>query len=220
MNEANAPKTAIISGASGLVGTSLLSMLLADDRYGKIISVARKPLGFTHEKLVEHIVDFGMLPQVFEGLAADHGYCCLGTTIKTAGSKERQYTIDHDYVVDFAQGCLGAGVTRFTVVSSIGADAASSNFYLRTKGEMERDLKTIPFRGLCLMQPSLLMGDRKEHRTGEKTASAVMNLIAPLMVGRLKKYRGVSVSSVAATMIREMWSGAEGVITIPSDQIR
>ena len=155
--------------------------------------------------------DFEKLPSAISGIKADHGFCCLGTTIKTAGSKEKQYVIDHDYVVEFAKGCLQAGVKRFAVVSSIGANDRSSNFYLRTKGEMERDLKTIPFKGLYIIQPSFLLGARKEFRTGEKTAIAIMKVLNPLMAGRLKKYRGIEASSVAGSMISNVLHAEDGV---------
>ncbi len=211
--------TAIISGATGLVGTQLLQQLLSDPGYHKIIAVVRKPLDITHEKLEQKVIDFGQLPGVFEGVKADHGYCCLGTTIKTAGSKEKQYIIDHDYVVAFARACHEAGVTGFAVVSSIGADAKSSNFYLRTKGEMERDIEKISFQGIYIVRPSFLLGERKEFRTGEKTAIAAMKVLNPLLIGGLKKYRGVGASAVAQCMIRVVRSSAGGVKFIRSDEI-
>jgi uncharacterized protein YbjT (DUF2867 family) len=99
---ANQKMTAIISGATGLVGEQLLNQLLSDPAYGKVIAVVRKPLEIIHEKLEQQVIDFAQLPAALAGIKADHGYCCLGTTLKTAGSKERQYIIDHDYVVWFA----------------------------------------------------------------------------------------------------------------------
>ena len=150
---------------------------------------------------------------------ADHGFCCLGTTIKTAGSKEKQYIIDHDYVVGFARACHAAGVTRFAVVSSIGASPSSGNFYLRTKGEMERDLQKIPFDALYILKPSFLMGDRKESRPGEKTGIAVMKFLMPVMVFGLKKYRGVPATNVACCMISAVNSNNLGINVIMSDKI-
>jgi uncharacterized protein YbjT (DUF2867 family) len=164
--------TAIISGASGLVGEQLLTQLLDDKNYEKVIAVVRKPLDLKHEKLVQEVIDFGKLPAAIAGINADHGYCCLGTTIKKAGTKDNQYIIDHDYVVEFARGCHAAGVRRFAVVSSIGANPESSNFYLRTKGKMEQDVKLIPFDGIYILQPSFLLGGRKEYRAGEKAGIA------------------------------------------------
>jgi uncharacterized protein YbjT (DUF2867 family) len=215
---ANQKKTAIISGATGLVGEQLLTQLLDDPFYGKVIAVVRKPLELTHEKLEQKLIDFAQLPAAIAGLQADVGYCCLGTTLKKAGSKEKQYIIDHDYVVWFARGCHNAGANRFVVVSSIGANAGSSNFYLRTKGEMERDLQKIPFNGLFILQPSFLLGDRKEVRSGEKIGIAVMRVLKPLMIGRLKKYRGVQASAVASCMRRQILSEERGITIIQSDE--
>jgi uncharacterized protein YbjT (DUF2867 family) len=211
--------TALVSGASGLVGEQLLQQLLNQIQYTRVIAVARKPLPVSHAKFDQLVTDFGRLPEALHGLKADHGYCCLGTTLKTAGSKKNQYIIDHDYVVSFATACHTAGVQYFAVVSSIGANAGSSNFYLRTKGEMERDLQKIPFRGLYILQPSFLLGDRKEFRAGEKIAIPVMRALKPLMIGGLKKYRGVLASAVAACMIRYFLREEKGVKIIRSDNI-
>jgi uncharacterized protein YbjT (DUF2867 family) len=212
-------RTAIISGATGLVGEQLLNQLLSDAVYRKVIAIVRKPMDLVHEKLEQKVIDFGQLPETITGLKADDGYCCLGTTIKAAGSKERQYVIDHDYVVEFAKGCHQTGVTRFAVVSSIGANADSANFYLRTKGEMECDLKKIPFKAIFILQPSMLLGGRKEFRAGEKAAIALMHVMNPLMIGGLKRYRGVQASDVARCMISHIISAENGVkIIYPSLQ--
>jgi uncharacterized protein YbjT (DUF2867 family) len=193
--------------------------LLADSRYGKVIAVVRKKTAITNVKLEQLVIDFKLLPGALKGLTADHGYCCLGTTLKTAGSKENQYVIDHDYVVQFALGCVSAGVTRFAVVSSLGANAGSANFYLRTKGEMEQDLRNIDFKALFILQPSILMGDRKEVRTAEKAAISLMKMLNPLMVGGLSKYKGVQADTVAACMVRNVNSEKGSVSIITSDNI-
>jgi uncharacterized protein YbjT (DUF2867 family) len=215
----NELKTAIVAGATGLVGEQLLNQLMSDHAYGKIIAVVRKPLAVAHEKLEQVVTDFGELPQVLGQLKADHGFCCLGTTIKQAGTQEKQYIIDHDYVVAFARGCKAAGVSRFAVVSSVGANAASSNFYLRTKGEMERDLQMIPFQSLYILQPSLLLGERREFRAGERTAAAIIKVLNPLLVGRLKIYRGVTASAVAKKMVTLANGKKDGVKFVRSNEI-
>ena len=219
MNEPLRQYTALISGATGLVGEQLLTLLLNDPAYNKVIAVVRTQMEMNHAKLQQVVTGFEKLPGAMEGMKADHGFCCLGTTIKTAGSKEKQYIIDHDYVVAFATGCHKAGVTRFAVVSSIGANAASSNFYLRTKGEMERDILTIPFLTTLIMQPSFLFGERKEFRAGEKTAISVMKVLNSVMLGPLKKYRGVQVKAVAGVMVSQVKSEKPGVTFIRSDEI-
>lgn len=126
-------KTAIVAGASGLAGAALMKQLVAHPDFVTIYSVSRRPLGIVSEKVAEIVIDFDGLPENLAGLTVDCAFCCLGTTLKTAGSKERQYVIDHDYVVHFAQACKAMNVPVFAVVSSIGAAAASRNFYLRTK---------------------------------------------------------------------------------------
>jgi uncharacterized protein YbjT (DUF2867 family) len=213
------PQTAIISGATGLVGEQLLQQLLVHPEYDKVIVITRKTLPFTHEKLEQRVIDFERLPAGLAGIRGDHGFCCLGTTLKAAGSKERQYRIDHDYVIAFATACLDAGVRRFAIVSSIGASALSSNFYLRTKGEMEHDLRKLPFNSLLILQPSLLMGERKESRTGEALAIKIMKYFNPVMIGSLRKYRGVAVNEVARCMIDNIQFSGEGIKVITSDKI-
>jgi uncharacterized protein YbjT (DUF2867 family) len=210
---------AILAGATGLVGEQLLMQLLDHPEYRKVLVVSRKPLDVTHAKLEQRIIDFGLLPGAMSGLQADHGFCCLGTTIKKAGSKEVQYRIDHDYVVGFARGCAASGVKRFAAVSSVGANPGSSNFYLRTKGEMEQDIREVPFERTVIVQPSLLMGERKESRTAEKIAVYVMGILNPLMMGSLKKYRGVPVEVVARGLISHTLSGPDGLRTISSEYL-
>jgi uncharacterized protein YbjT (DUF2867 family) len=219
MMEKQHKKTAIIAGATGLVGEQVINQLLADPYYGKIIAVVRKPMLMQHDKIEQRVVNFEQLRTSLVGIKADHGFCCLGTTIKAAGSKEKQFRVDHDYVIEFAQACQVAGVNRFGAVSSIGADASSSNFYLRTKGQMEADLQKISFEGLYILQPSLLLGERMEHRTGEKAATIIMKLLNPLFVGGLKKYRGVQASDVAACMIRVVKSDESSFRYISSNEI-
>jgi uncharacterized protein YbjT (DUF2867 family) len=211
--------TAIITGATGLVGSELLNQLLSDANYERIIAVVRKPLEIENEKLVQKVIDFEKLVSSLEGIKADHAFCCLGTTIRKAGSKEVQYHIDHDYVINFANGCYSSGVSRFAVVSSSGADNKSGNFYLRTKGEMEEDLKKLPFEGLYILRPSLLLGKRKEFRFGEVIAKAIMQVINPLMTGKLRRFRGIYASRVAKGMTGMVNSNLTGVRIIESDKI-
>jgi uncharacterized protein YbjT (DUF2867 family) len=211
--------TAIITGATGLVGSELLNQLLSDVNYERIIAVVRKPLEIEHEKLVQKVIDFEKLTLSLEGIKANHAFCCLGTTIRKAGSKEVQYHIDHDYVIDFANVCCASGISRFAVVSSSGADNKSGNFYLRTKGEMEEDLKKLPFEGLYILRPSILMGKRKEFRFGEIIAKAVVKTVNPLMVGRLRRFRGIYASCVANGMISAANGNVTGVSIIESDKI-
>ncbi|HNX66337.1 MAG TPA: oxidoreductase [Bacteroidales bacterium] len=212
-------KTALITGASGLVGSELLKQLLADEDYAKVIALVRTPLETRHEKLIQKIVDFETISASMEDIRADHAFCCLGTTIRKAGSQARQYRIDHDYVVCFAKACIAAGISKFAVVSSAGAKTKTGNFYLRTKGEMEEELRKVPFEGLYILRPSLLMGKRKEFRLGELIAKGAMKVINPLLAGGLKRYRGIEASRVASGMIKAV-EGPGGVHIFESDKIQ
>jgi len=194
-------KTAIIAGSTGLVGNALFNQLILDDNYSSVIALVRKQNNSNHHKAQTVIVNFNDLSVSRENIVATHAYCCLGTTIKNAGSKEAQYKIDHDYVIAFAKFCKQIEVKTFTVVSSMGANFESKNFYLKTKGMMEEDLKLLGFESLVIVRPSLLLGNRNEFRLGEKIATLCMNLFSPLFVGSLKKYKGIKAETVAKAMI-------------------
>ena len=212
-------KTAIISGATGLIGNELMHQLLNSSDYNQVIAVVREPLELKHPKLIEKIIDFESLSSDLVNITAHQAFCCLGTTIKTAGSKERQYRIDHDYVVEFAKATKAIGVEQFAVVSSIGANQNSSNFYLKTKGQMETDVLQIPFKSICIVRPSILFGNRKEFRFMEKVSIRIMKLLNPLFIGSIRKYRGVEASKVAACMIATLNNLIEGISIVESDKI-
>jgi len=212
-------KIAVVSGASGLVGSELIDLLLKDNYYDQVVAVVRKPIEIKNEKLIQKVIDFENISSAFGELKADDGFCCLGTTIKSAGSQEKQYRIDHDYVVEFGKASFNIGVRKLAVVSSIGSDKDSKNFYLRTKGSMEEDLKKIPFEALFIMRPSFLLGKRKEFRFGEKAGLIFLFLFQPFMVGRLRKYRGIKAHCVAKGMVERVKSEKNGINIIESDNI-
>jgi uncharacterized protein YbjT (DUF2867 family) len=213
-------KTAVITGASGLVGSALIKQLIDRPEFDRIVSLVRKPGNSISEKVTEIVIDFDKLPEITEEFTADCAFCCLGTTLKTAGSKERQYAIDHDYVVNFALACKSRGVPVFAVVSSIGASARSANFYLRTKGEMERDCSLLNFRKTIIMRPSILIGQRPQFRLGEKIGIIAIRIFAFLSFGTLNKYAGIRVERIAERMILEALSEAHaGVCIVESDEI-
>ena len=163
-------KTAVVAGASGLVGSALIKRLTGTAEYGQIHILVRKELDLVHPKLVQHIVVFDQLESCNFGFRADDAYCTLGTTISKAGSKNAFIRVDRDYVCSFAEMAKDIGVTGFFVVSSMGANPASAIFYNKIKGLMEGDLNKIGFPRLGIFRPSLLLGPRKEKRAGEKFA--------------------------------------------------
>jgi uncharacterized protein YbjT (DUF2867 family) len=189
--------TVWVAGGSGLVGGELLSLLLADDSFGAVVSVGRRNLPLTHPRLQQAIVDFAA-PSSLESLPApDAAFCCLGTTIGRAGSREAFRAVDHDAVVAFAKAARQKGARHFLHVTALGADAGSRVFYNAVKGQAEDSVAGLGFEGVAAFQPSILDGDRAESRPMERVGLAVTRTLGPL----LGKYRPTPVSAVAAAMI-------------------
>ncbi|MBF9252019.1 oxidoreductase [Pontibacter sp. 172403-2] len=212
-------RTALIAGASGLVGGHCLRQLLQSDRYSQVISVGRHEMPLIHPKLEQLIADFDDLKSYATDMVADDVYCCLGTTIKKAGSKQAFYKVDHTYVVQLAQVTAGKGAAQFLVVSAMGADAGSMIFYNKVKGEMERDVQLPELETVHIFRPSLLLGEREEVRSGEEIASKVMEPLSKLMVGPLKKYKPIAAETVAKAMLYAATLNQHGVHIHPSDAI-
>lgn len=150
---------------------------------------------------------------------ADDIFCAIGTTIKKAGSQENQYRIDCEYPNNIAKLAKENGAKQFALVSSIGANKNSNNFYLRTKGDLEEKLKSLNFNSLIIMRPSLILGNRKEFRLGEKTAIIFAKIVSPLFIGGLKKYKGVNASNIAQSMILHSNNGNQGLKIVESAEI-
>lgn len=212
-------RTAIILGSTGLIGSHLLQMLLENDYYERIVTFVRKDSGVKHAKLVEYIINFDK-PDLYRDLVKGNDvYCCLGTTIKKARTKENFEKIDAFYPAVFADIAAFNKVDQFLIVSSIGADVDSSNFYLRTKGRCEEAIRAAAIPSISIFRPSLLLGDRKESRLGERISQYVMPLLSPLMQGKLKKYRPIETSAVAKAMFGVAQQGDPGIHVFESDAI-
>lgn len=205
------PKTALLAGATGLIGSQLLPLLLASERYSKVIVVGRKSVGTVHPKLTQVVTDLDHLEDVRLQLIADDVYCCLGTTMRQAGSKEAFYKVDFLYVVSLAALTASNFAAQFMVVSSLGADAEARVYYSRVKGEMEAAVREIPFRAIHIFRPSLLLGNRARPRLGERVAAVVLRVLNPLLRGPLQKYRAVPGAAVAAAMLRAAEEDGGGV---------
>ncbi|MBB6004722.1 oxidoreductase [Arcicella rosea] len=191
-------KTAIIIGATGLVGSTLVKQILDNPNYSKVTLLLRKPLDIQHPKLQQEIVDFDK-PDATK-IVGDDLFCAMGTTLSKAGSKEAQYKIDCTYPYEFGKIAKSNGVKQYILVSSIGSDANSNTFYLRTKGDLEQKIKALDFESFISVRPSFILGDRQEFRLGEKIGIVLAKAISPLLIGSLKKYRGIEATQIAKAM--------------------
>lgn len=199
-------KTALILGASGLVGGVLLQKLLNDDRYQQITCFLRRPLSAKvidchGDKIQPIVVDFDHLADYQSYFHVDHIYVCLGTTIKDAGSQDAFRKVDYEYVFSAAQCAKEAGCQSVVWISSVGANPNSRNFYLRTKGLLQRDIETLGLPYAVPIEPSLLLGKRSQFRLGEWLAIKLLPAISWLLIGPWKKYRPVPAEVVAQQMI-------------------
>lgn len=206
----------IILGGSGLVGQQLLQQALTNPLLTSVIAPTRKALT-AHPKLLNPIVDFADLPEDADWWNADIVLCALGTTMKLAGSKERFFEIDHDYVMRAATLARQAGTPVFVYNSSLGANAAATSFYLQFKGQLEQNLEKLGFRSLGIVRPSFLDGGaRPDKRPGEAVAIAIAKSFEPLLP---KRYRAVSTSKVASAMWKLAMKPEAGVTVVESDTI-
>jgi len=193
-------KTAIIVGASGLIGRSLVRKLLEDNRYKSVKVFVRRSINISNSKLAELIVDFDKITDWKNKITGDELYSAMGTTIKKAGSKEAQYKIDVTYQYEFAKAASENGMRGYFLVSSSGANANSKLFYMRIKGELEEKVKLLPFNKIRIFRPSLLLGERDEKRFGEKAAEKLLKIVVPLFPF-LKNQRPIEGEKVAKAMI-------------------
>ena len=194
-------RTAVLLGASGLVGGFCLRTLVADKSYAGIILLNRRELAVAPDRrLSQRMVDFENLSAA-EFAGAQVVFCSLGTTIRKAGSQEAFRRVDLEYPLAAAKAARQTGAKQFVLVSSVGADPLAKNFYLRTKGELEREISNLGFSTVHILRPSLLLGKREEFRLGERVAMAAMPLLNFAMLGGLRRYRAISAESVGRAMV-------------------
>jgi uncharacterized protein YbjT (DUF2867 family) len=191
-------KTALLIGATGLVGAALVDLLLDDSQFEKVKVFVRRGTGKWHSKLEEHRVDFDALDTWKEMLKGDVLFSALGTTLKKAGSKEAQYKIDFIYQYEVAKAAAENGVPVLVLVSSAGATPQSRIFYSRIKGELEQEVQTFSFSYIHILQPGILKGQRQEFRMGERIGIGILNVLGTLP--GLRKYRPVPAATVARAM--------------------
>jgi uncharacterized protein YbjT (DUF2867 family) len=211
-------KSALLLGATGLTGGHLLNLLLESEDYHTVYIYSRRPIGVQNPKLKELIIDF----DTYEGtVEADNVFCCLGTTIKVAKTKEAFKKVDLEYPVKFAQLQFNAGSKRFLVISAMGAAADSLFFYSKVKAEMEMQLSNIGYPKLLIFRPALITGERKEHRAGEKIAAGINEILNYVLVGPFRKYQSVSAKAIASCMLFYASNNqVYGKVVISSDRIK
>jgi uncharacterized protein YbjT (DUF2867 family) len=210
-------KTALMIGATGLVGSQLMSRLLVDERVGHVIAFGRRKTGIVHSKLEEQVVDFEA-PASWSSLAkGDVAFSSLGTTLKQAGGQAAQKKVDYDYQLAFAKAAAVSGVPCYVLVSSASADPTSRVFYSRIKGELDREVQQLGFERVRIMRPSLLGGERKKARTGEKVGSVLLRAANALGVAR--KYREIPGAVVAGAMINAAFDPGQGTRIFTLDEI-
>ena len=205
-----------IAGATGLVGSRLLQLLEANSGVSHILAVGRNAPSTTSEKVEFVRSTLGASPELSP---TDAALCCLGTTIKKAGSQAAFREVDLAMVVNFARAANLAGARHFGVVSALGANAKSRVFYNRVKGEAEEALKSIGFESLVIVRPSFLLGDRPESRPGERVGIAISRILAPLMVGPARRLRPVAAEAVAKTLMSTTLQSRTGTKVIESECI-
>ncbi|MBT2569955.1 NAD-dependent epimerase/dehydratase family protein [Planococcus sp. ISL-110] len=212
-------KTALLAGASGLVGNELLHILLDSPHYRGVKILVRRPLDMEHEKLEQVITDFDKLDHYAKHFDVDDVYCCLGTTIRKAGSQDDFKKVDYEYPLRMAEMAKSQQAKNFLIITALGADAESKMFYSRIKGQLQVRLKKVGLTALHIFQPSLLLGDRQEFRLGEKAATVLSPAISKLLRGKMKKYKPVEARNVALAMYEVAQIERTGNYTYPSDRI-
>lgn len=210
-------KTALIAGSTGLIGTQLLPLLLASDRYDKVIALVRRDAGVTHAKLQTLPAEFDQLDALLGNEKITDVFCCLGTTMAKAGSKEKFYEVDFHYPVKLAQAAINHGASRYYLVSALGADRKSKIYYNRVKGEVEAAIGGVGFTALHIFRPSLLLGPRAETRRGEDAAKIFYRIFGFLFPA---KYKAIEASRVAQAMMHFAKSTGQGVIIHESDEMQ
>jgi uncharacterized protein YbjT (DUF2867 family) len=213
-------RSALLIGGSGLVGRHVLEKILASSAYGRLVSVGRRRIPASHTKLEQIVTDMGEFTRSQVTGDIDDAYCCLGSTIKAAGSREAFRKIDFDTILRSARIAQDAGAKRFLLISSSGAAAKSLIFYLRVKGETEEAIQKLNFQATAILRPAGLSGERTTPRPAERVGTFIMNALKPLLMGPLRKYRMIAATDVAEAMVRLGLSQQLGPRILESDAIQ
>ncbi|ARU56270.1 nucleoside-diphosphate-sugar epimerase [Oleiphilus messinensis] len=201
-SEMKSQRTALVLGSTGLVGSELIRGVLASGLYDRVITYGRRKPAIAHSKLQSILGNLEEFAQKTDALSFDDVYCCLGSTIKKAGSEDAFRHVDFDWPVQIASLLCEKGLRHFVIISALGANADSALFYPRIKGETEDALKRLPIPYLTILRPSLLVGDRKETRFMEGVSAKLMGIVKPVLIGRLTNLLPVSAEKVAEAMVQ------------------
>jgi uncharacterized protein YbjT (DUF2867 family) len=209
-------KTALLFGSTGLVGGYVLNFLLLHPAYGRVVAFTRRPLDTEHPKLTQHLIDFDQPEKYRHLVKGDDLFCCLGSTMAKAGSKAAFYKVDYTYCYQAASMAAGNKVHQFLLVSSVGANPGSFFFYSKVKGQLEAAVQQLPFWGIHIFRPSVLLGERNENRFGEELAGKLGRVIDRFTGGLLTKYRPIEADVVAKAMVNAAQGLQPGVHVYPS----
>lgn len=216
ITEQNSKLTANVIGATGLVGQYLVQQLLADAHFEKVRIFVRRDSDIQHPKLEQVIVDFREKKVWEKQLTGDVLFSALGTTLKQAGGKEKQYEIDFTFNLNFARKAKENGIENYVLVSSVGADAKSRLFYTRMKGELDEAVQQIGFRNIAILRPASLVGERKERRIAEEMSIPVVNFVTKFI---FKKYKPIHGETVAQAMINAVLHPCSDKIIWEADEV-
>ena len=214
------PKTALVAGSTGLVGKQLLQILASSQEYEAVIALVRKGSNIIHDGVFTVEVDYERLAEYSADLKAEDVFCCLGTTMKKAGSKENFYKVDFAYPLELAKVAEKNGSDQFNIITASGANAESMFYYNRVKGDIEKAIAKLSIPAINIFRPSLLLGDREEKRAGEKIGAAISKVLNPMLVGRFRKYRSIKGNVVAKAMFNVNQKHLEGIHIYESNRIQ
>lgn len=212
--------TALVLGSTGLIGSFLVEILLDNTQYSTVYAVSRSPLQLQHPGFINIVADADSIAHHLENIAVDHLYCCLGSTKSKTPDLSAYYKIDHDYPLSVTQQLKNKVLSAVCLVSSMGANVLSNNFYLKMKGEVERDIESLSIERTFIFRPSLLLGKRKENRLLEKVSSVVMNIINYFLIGKLKDYKSIKAADVARSMMHVCLSDMTGTHIFKTAKIK
>ncbi|MBX2947028.1 MAG: oxidoreductase [Cyclobacteriaceae bacterium] len=210
-------RTALLAGSTGLIGKQLLELLLEDSDYTVVKAISRKPLDIQHAKLQNIVADFNTLTEHHNQLKANDVFCCLGTTIKQAGSQAAFRKVDYDYPLELAKLTKNQGASQYLIITALGSDAKSGIFYNRVKGEVEQAIDELGFQSYHILRPSLLLGERTEKRAGEGAATVVyqaLGFLIPL------KYKAIDSVKVARAMLHMAKLNSKGKFIHESKELQ